>query len=1131
MRPTDPRLRALLTPARLPLAGVVGAGVATGAVVVAQAWVVAGLVVAVLRGSELTWWAAAVLGVLALRAAFGAVGDLCAARAASVVGTVLRHRLVQAYVARAGASDGSGEEAVLATRGVAAAEPYLTRYLPAVVVAGVLPPLTVVAIATQDLLSAVIVVATLPLVPLFGALVGMATRDRAEEQWQAMASLSGHFLDVVRGLPTLVAHRRARAQSARIAEVTDRYRRASLRTLRIAFASSAVLELVATLSVALVAVTVGVRLAGGTLDLRTALVVLLLAPEAYWPLRRVGAEFHAAAEGAATFTAAHDLLATGPASTVDQPAPAGADLVLDRISVTWPGRTLPAVLEVSAVLPARGLTAVTGPSGCGKSTLLAAVAGLLPLDAGSISAGGSEIGGPAWQAQVAWLPQQPLFVSGSIADNLRLARPTAGDDLLWLALAEVALAERVRALPRGLDTPLGEDGATLSAGERARLALARVVVADRPWVLLDEPTAHLDDLTEQVVADTLVTLARDRAVVVVAHRPLLVGLASHHVELPAPPLAALPTTGSAAPDPGRRPAAPLPASPLPATSAAPTPTGGRGRGGLAGATVVGALASASGVALTATAGWLIVQASTRPAVLTLMVAIVGVRAFGLARPVLRYVERLWSHDAALRLLARRRVEVYDALVPLVPGRFGRRRGDLLSSVVDDVDSVVERQLRVRMPLAQLVLVGLLASGVAWFLLPAAGLVVAAAAALGGLAFLLARHGARAAEGQLVGMRAELSEAVVETVQVASELRMWQRSVPAADRAAWLSARMGELSTGATRWLAAGRAVVLAGSGLGMAAMAALTAGPVADGTLPGPVMALLVLLPLALADVAVPCADAGVLAARTAAADERLRVLESTPPAVADVPSPLLPDGAAVTLDHVAARWSPQAPATSPATLDLGPGDRVALVGPSGSGKSTVAAVLLRFLDPVAGDARLGDAPLARLTPDDVRRQVGLLDDHPHVFATTVAENVRLARPAASDAEVEEALRRAYLGPWLDGLPDGLATWLGAGHGGLSGGERARVGVARSLLAGHPVLVLDEPTAHLDNPTAEALAHEVLGGPRERSVLWITHGSAGLGLVDRTVDLTPRAEGPTALRATDRGGAAEPGRGWIHDHD
>ncbi|WP_084255559.1 thiol reductant ABC exporter subunit CydD [Nocardioides sp. J54] len=1124
MRPADPRLRGFLAPARGALAGVVGAGLVGGVLVIAQAWVVTGLVVAVLDHRDVLPWGLAVAGLLALRGAVGGVGDVLAARAASSVGTVLRHRLVRTALDRSAGPEPDDEVAALATRGVAAAEPYLTRYVPAVVVAGVLPPLTVVVLATQDLLSALIVLLTLPLVPVFGALVGLATRDRAEEQWRAMASLSGHFLDVVRGLPTLVAHRRARAQSGRIAEVTDRYRRASLRTLRIAFASSAVLELVATLSVALVAVTVGVRLASGSLDLHTALVVLLLAPEAYWPLRRVGAEFHAAAEGAATFESAHELLTTSPdaLAAVDLPAPPRTPLWIDHLTVTHAGRTTPAVRDLSAVVPDTGITAVTGPSGCGKSTLLAAIAGLLPVDGGAVTAGGHPVGGPAWQAQVAWLPQQPHFVDGTIADNLRLARPDATDDELWAALREVALEVRVRQLDAGLATPLGEDGATLSAGERARLALARVVLADRPWVLLDEPTAHLDDLTEQVIADTIVSLARRSGVVVVAHRPRLVELADTVLELPAPAPVERVVPSAAVPAPRAGGPTNTPAD-APATDQ-PVVVPPREGWALAGATVIGALASASGVALTATAGWLIVQASTRPAVLTLLVAVVGVRAFGLARPLLRYVERLRGHDAALRMLARRRVRVYDALVPLVPARLGRRRGDLLTSVVDDVDSVVDRQLRVLLPVRQLALVTALAALVATLLQPASALVVLGLGGASGLAHLLARHGARAAERRLVGLRAELSRTVVDALQVGEDLRMWQRTTAAADRVAGVSARLGRVSATTAGWLAASRTLVLAASGAAVATVAALCAGPVADGTLGGPVMALLVLLPLALADVALPVADAGVLAARTEAAEARLAVLEHATPAVVAPRDAAAPEGDDVHLDGVRARWAPDSPLTSPVSLDLAPGDRVALVGASGTGKSTVAAVLLRFLDPAVGTARLGGADLAATSPDDVRRQVGLVDDQPHVFATTLLENVRLARPAATDAEVEAALRAACLGDWVDSLPDGTGTWLGTGHAGVSGGERARIGVARSLLAGHPVLVLDEPTAHLDYATAEQLAREVLDGDRERSVLWITHGTAGRGLVDRTVVLAPAgpdaaaggAEGPTQPGASAR---------------
>ena len=378
MRPSDPWLRAQLAPARRQLLGVVAAGALSCALVIGQAWAVAGLVLAVLHGADLRTPALVLAGLLTARGVVGWLGDVAAAGAAAVVGTSLRRQLVTAVVDR-GAAGTTGGVAALATRGVSAAEPYLTRYLPALVLATVLPPIAVLVMATQDLLSAVIVLCTLPLVPVFGALVGLATRDRAEEQWREMSSLSGHFLDVVRGLPVLVAHRRARAQSSRIAAITDRYRVATLRTLRIAFASSLVLELVATLSVALVAVTTGVRLAGGSLGLHTALVVLLLAPEAYWPLRRVGAEFHAAAEGVATFEAVRTILdATDVDDAPTGAPPAAAPLVLRGVSVTHPGRVHPAVSGLDAVIPAAGLTVITGPSGCGKSTLLDAVAGLIP---------------------------------------------------------------------------------------------------------------------------------------------------------------------------------------------------------------------------------------------------------------------------------------------------------------------------------------------------------------------------------------------------------------------------------------------------------------------------------------------------------------------------------------------------------------------------------------------------------------------------------------------------------------------------------------------------------------------------------------------------------------------------------
>jgi ATP-binding cassette subfamily C protein CydCD len=331
--------------------------------------------------------------------------------------------------------------------------------------------------------------------------------------------------------------------------------------------------------------------------------------------------------------------------------------------------------------------------------------------------------------------------------------------------------------------------------------------------------------------------------------------------------------------------------------------------------------------------------------------------------------------------------------------------------------------------------------------------------------------------------------------------MWQAEHRALAAVVRASLRLGRSTVRSASWQGVARAGVLVVSGVAVASTAALVAG-----TVSGPVLALLVLLPLALGEVAAGLADAGALAARTAAAEHRLATLTARPPAVTEPAHPARPgDDPRLVVDDVAAAWEGRV-VLDGLSLDLAPGDRIGVTGPSGSGKSTLAALLMRFVDPVSGRIALAGHDLDRLSLADVRSRVGLVDDDPHVFASTLAENVRLARPGADDAAVEQALRDAGLGGWLDSLPERLGTWLGDGHAQVSGGERARIGVARSLLADQPVLVLDEPTAHLDGATADLLAAEVLGSGRDRTVVWITHVIAGLDRCDRVVDLLAGVE-------------------------
>lgn len=1090
MKPFDPALLPHLRPARRALAVVLGAGLVGGVLLVAQAFALGTLVVElVARPTGSTWHAAALatVTVLCLRGLTAYAVDVAAAHAAVRVSSTLRQRLLRATLGReAGAlsRERSGELTLLATRGVSATEPYLTRYVPALVLAAVLPPLTIVAIASLDWLSALIVVCTLPLIPVFAILIGLATRDRADRQWRELSALSGHFLDVVRGLPTLVAHRRARAQGRAIEAISERHRRATVDTLRTAFMSSAVLEMIATISVALVAVNVGLRLASGGLDFRTAMIVLLLAPEAYWPLRRVGAEFHAAAEGTAAFARISELTNPSAGETTGCSVPVGKPLLVRGLTVTYPGRTEPALGSVDLTIPPRGLTAITGPSGCGKSTLLAVLMGELP-DAGAVSVGATPLADldlDEWRATFAWAPQRPWLTSDTIAGNLRVGSPEASDDELWQALEKVDLGEVVAALADGLDTPLGDDGAGLSAGQRARLSLARVVLARRPWVFLDEPSAHLDEHTERVILATLRDLASTAAVVVVAHRPAVVEAADQVLALPAA---------------SRRPA---PEIAVQARSAPVTDLSGvepsRSRWGQRTADLLGSLSMASGVALTATASWLITRASEQPPVLYLMVAIVSVRTFGLARPVLRYAERLVSHDAALRLLAQRRVDVWRALVPLTPGRLGARRGDLLTSVVDDVDAIVDQRLRVRQPMLAAWIVGLGAVAFAGAVAPVAGLVIGSLLAAALLVGWWVSRATRVAEPDVIASRASLAARVAQTLEGARDLVLWGASQRALSAVAEDGNRLSDALVRSSRAIAAGRAVIVVSTAAAVAATAAWVAGPVT-----GPTLALFVLLPVALSDVLLPVPEARALGVRTDAAEARLAALSHRTPAVTEPASPAaMPADSDVRARNLSAGWG-ETPAFTGLDLDLTHGRRVAVVGPSGCGKSTLTAALLRFLDPDGGTIALGSVDTSTLAGDDVRSRIGLVDDDPHVFASTVLENVRLARPDAPDEEVADALTRAGLGGWIESLPLGTATFVGEGHAHVSGGERARIGLARALLADQPVLVLDEPTAHLDTETAERVAEQILLDDERRAVLWVTHSRVGLDLTDQVLDL------------------------------
>ena len=542
MRGIDPRLLRRARPARTLIRIDAAIGVGMALLVIAQAVLLARVVARSFEGASLADVTAPLVllaAAVCARAALAWSFEVAGRRAAAGVLSQLRLDLVESRLrGQPAALDGaeSAEVATAAVAGVDALETLFARYLPQMVLATVVPVAVLVTVAWLDLIAAGVMLLTLPLVPLFMWLIGRATERRARERWQALRLMAAHFLDVVRGLPTLRAFNRGEAQTAEIARVADEYRRATMGTLRVAFLSGAVLELAATLGIALVAVTVGVRLVDGDVGFRAALTVLVLAPELYLPLRNLGAQFHASADGIAVAGRLLDL-AEAPgdvaAGTAAPPSPREAPVRLEDVSFAYAGRGK--VLDGVTLELAPGETvALVGASGAGKSTITSLLLRLADPEGGRVAVGGVDLAScdaAAWRRELAWVPQRVTLFRGTVADNIRLGDPDAPDARVREAAALAAADGFVSALPEGYETVVGDGGRPLSAGQARRIALARAFLRDAPLVILDEPTADLDPESAELVGEAVARLREGRTVLLIAHRPELVRRADRVVTL------------------------------------------------------------------------------------------------------------------------------------------------------------------------------------------------------------------------------------------------------------------------------------------------------------------------------------------------------------------------------------------------------------------------------------------------------------------------------------------------------------------------------------------------------------------------------------------------------------------------
>lgn len=1192
-----------------------------------------------------------------------------AQRAASGAKSQIRSSLLKRVLATGGADtpEGTGATAVLLSRGLNALDDYYTKTLTAFVSTAVVPFMLWVVVASLDWMSAMVLACTLPLIPVFMILIGKNTRDETAEAQAELHRLSDHILELVRGLPVIIGLGRERAQTRAMNALGQRYRERTMQTLRSAFMSSLALELITTISVALIAVLIGVRLVNGTLGLDTAILVLLLAPECYQPLRDVGAAYHQSEDGVAALRSAQKIIdAPLPSAAADSAAPESEEaqpstIEVKDLSVSYPAR--PAVLtNLSLNLDRRVTTAqgergavigVMGESGCGKSTLLNVFSGA--VREGLVPTGSEEpvhvTGSVRGLGTTLVIPQSPVFTAPTVQTEMALYALSATEaereraaTLLGEAMdsKKLSVTDAESALLVGPLAQLGMEKLTalepgaLSAGQARRLAVARTLARAEAiyraggeqtvlTVLVDEPTAHLDAYSAYLVTRALHRLAELGAtVLIVTHEQELAAgcdtlvravqtaqgytwtaeANTARVAVPAQAPAHLLKdraeyeAESTAPAGASAAAEAEEAEPAGLFSSLRTlkELTGIGVRAATGPVIMAAITSLMAAALTALSGWLIVRAAEGPAMMYLMVAIVGVRFFGLGRACARYAERLMTHSKVLAAANILRLRAWVGAWQSVSSVRALLRGDaLLERLVGGIDELRDGVPRVIIPPAAHLLVMTAALITTACILPQALIPVLLAVLVSTFVapWIVLRADARA-EALARRSTAQMLRLGTGMLSAAEDLRANGVATTAEKANGALDAEnLSALQKGSTAQ-GVGRTLVTL-SWFGAALASAIIAYPLAvDGTVRAPEAAIVVLLCTGMLESSLAHVEAvrswpafsrllatiapsvrdvsleGIVAVSTlkrsvpteAEVDthvlprraERLRARaeaemeelleadrqrahrfdrpESAAGAQADSkagsksgsvrpPKPGEPTlvscgtpqelgvkvtdpAPALSLQDAAARWpGMDHPVFTDLNMNARAGSWTAVTGPSGSGKSTVLATVLGFL-PLESGRVVASGEV--LEGEQLRGYAAWCPQAAHIFESTLEGNLMLARDRSdrpSEQELIEVLRRVGLGEWFDALPQGLRTPVGAGGSFLSGGQRQRLAVARALLVNSPVLLLDEPTAHLDAESARALMADLDAATRSSSVatVLVSHRPEDISRCDEVVRL------------------------------